>query len=383
MNKKIVRVLELDGGGIRGIFSMQFLQQFCQIAGINQITDAFDVICGTSIGGICALGLASGQTPTQLLNILISQGSSIFTYTWGPIPTQGPVGSATLGSLLVAPGVNPYVYNNCYNSSSAARDNSAPLATTLTGVLGNTILGNIKTPVLVTSMAYMGGTQGTNPTIGLNCENIYFPYASAPISSMMPINFSNIKLPWTVGQNASAVNVGLTTSAAPIYFLPVQLNLDSDPINDPWYIDGGLYQNNPVNLGFTLAKTLYPNANLYSVLSVGTGSSFSFPHISNPGANLKIAPTNSLPFLSQLLSFTIEGGVDGATLPFAMSSLYNINPQIVFYRFQADLPSTAPEGTWALDNVTIDFPNALITVANNQMQKDSLKIQSFIQRSGF
>lgn len=63
MANKVVRILQLDGGGIRGIISMQFLKMFCQQAKIQNPLDYFDVITGSSIGGICGLGLGVGKKP--------------------------------------------------------------------------------------------------------------------------------------------------------------------------------------------------------------------------------------------------------------------------------------------------------------------------------
>ena len=64
-----LRILELDGGGERGYLSLKFLQLFLnQWLGpsITNIAPYFDVICGTSTGGIMALALASGQNPSDL-----------------------------------------------------------------------------------------------------------------------------------------------------------------------------------------------------------------------------------------------------------------------------------------------------------------------------
>ena len=63
-----IRVLELDGGGERGYLSLKFLEKFIQQWGVDpaKIWQEFDVICGTSIGGIMALGLATGLTTTEI-----------------------------------------------------------------------------------------------------------------------------------------------------------------------------------------------------------------------------------------------------------------------------------------------------------------------------
>jgi uncharacterized protein len=47
-----IRILSLDGGGMKGLFSATFMKRFCQDAGIDptKIWDYFDIIAGTSIG---------------------------------------------------------------------------------------------------------------------------------------------------------------------------------------------------------------------------------------------------------------------------------------------------------------------------------------------
>lgn len=76
-----LRILEIDGGGERGYLPLNFLDSFVQLWGIDPSTIAkkFDVICGTSIGGIMALSLAFGLTPNQILPFFTTQGPYIFS----------------------------------------------------------------------------------------------------------------------------------------------------------------------------------------------------------------------------------------------------------------------------------------------------------------
>eukprot|EP01051_Picozoa_sp_SAG22_P009925 SAG22_NODE_862_length_6808_cov_3.881204_4_plen_118_part_00 len=52
-----VRILALDGGGVRGLVTLTVLAQLEKIAGCK-IADLFDLICGTSAGGLIAGALA-------------------------------------------------------------------------------------------------------------------------------------------------------------------------------------------------------------------------------------------------------------------------------------------------------------------------------------
>lgn len=73
------RILSIDGGGIRGILPAAILSELEQtwLQG-RSVGEYFDLIAGTSTGGIIALGLASGLTATQILSIYMERGQEIF-----------------------------------------------------------------------------------------------------------------------------------------------------------------------------------------------------------------------------------------------------------------------------------------------------------------
>ena len=55
---KVFKILSLDGGGIKGIYSAQFLARCEQeLTAGKPLASYFDMIAGTSTGGIIALGL--------------------------------------------------------------------------------------------------------------------------------------------------------------------------------------------------------------------------------------------------------------------------------------------------------------------------------------
>ena len=73
------RILSLDGGGIRGIFSAAILADLeSTYLGGDSVAEYFDLITGTSTGGILALGLAAGMTAGELLDLYITRGREIF-----------------------------------------------------------------------------------------------------------------------------------------------------------------------------------------------------------------------------------------------------------------------------------------------------------------
>src|SRR5689334_15161559 len=76
------QVLALDGGGVRGIFTAALLAGLEEDTG-RKVLDHFDLIVGTSTGGIVALGLGAGLTPREILNFYVSENASIFANPLG------------------------------------------------------------------------------------------------------------------------------------------------------------------------------------------------------------------------------------------------------------------------------------------------------------
>jgi len=84
------RILSLDGGGIMGAFSASALATFERVTG-HRVVEHFDLIAGTSTGGIIAIGLAMGASADELCSF----------YTWKDPRSSRPwIGrkTASLGS---------------------------------------------------------------------------------------------------------------------------------------------------------------------------------------------------------------------------------------------------------------------------------------------
>jgi len=72
------QILSLIGGGIRGAFVTSYLKELEQKLG-RPIADSFDLIAGTSTGGIIAAGLAFGHSAEKMHQFYVDYGASIFT----------------------------------------------------------------------------------------------------------------------------------------------------------------------------------------------------------------------------------------------------------------------------------------------------------------
>lgn len=74
------RVLSLDGGGVKGTFAAAFLTGV-EEATNKRLVDYFDLIVGTSTGGILAIGLGLGLSAAELLSFYEAEGPRIFPNT--------------------------------------------------------------------------------------------------------------------------------------------------------------------------------------------------------------------------------------------------------------------------------------------------------------
>ena len=70
------QILSLIGGGIRGAFVTSYLKELEQKLG-KPIAECFDLIAGTSTGGIIAAGLALGLSAEEMHNFYVNHGASI------------------------------------------------------------------------------------------------------------------------------------------------------------------------------------------------------------------------------------------------------------------------------------------------------------------
>jgi len=77
MAEQRFRILALDGGGIKGTFSAAALAAWEKDTGLRAI-DHFDLIAGTSTGGILAIGLGLGLSGQELLDFYKKRGRDIF-----------------------------------------------------------------------------------------------------------------------------------------------------------------------------------------------------------------------------------------------------------------------------------------------------------------
>lgn len=207
------QILALDGGGIKGLFSAAVLAHIEDDLQID-ITDYFDLIVGSSTGGIIALGLGLGLRPKQIVDFYALRGPGIF---------RGLYGLRTIGHWFFR------------------KFPQQPLCEALQSpdVFGDKKLGDSKKPLVITSY-------------DLGDDDVYL---------FKTPHHKRLTRDWRV----PAWQVALATSAAPTYFPPCR------HVDNIRHIDGGLWANNPTLVGIAEAVSMFDvPLDQISVLNLGT-----------------------------------------------------------------------------------------------------------------
>ncbi len=216
------RILSIDGGGIRGIFPAAFLAGLEEAyLGGGSVADCFDLVAGTSTGGIIALGLASGLRASRLRDVYIQRGREIF-----PPPRRG------------VPGIVQRRWENLCRYFRY-RYNRAALLRVLEDTFGDRKFGEATLRLCIPSF---DGRYG---------EVYIFKTPHHP-------DFRKDGKEWMT-------KVAAATGAAPTYFRPLQ---DSGYT----FVDGGVWANNPVMIALVDALTCFTvSRSRISILSLGCG----------------------------------------------------------------------------------------------------------------
>lgn len=248
-----MRILSIDGGGIRGYLPALILEEIARRAN-RPAVDLFDMVVGTSTGGIIGIGLAAGLTVSELAQFYPRYGRRIFGGSDQSEWSKRIFGTgATWSERLMGPAdtIGP-IFGRDERWGGNARHQSDGLDSVLREVLGETMLSQSKLPLLVTSY---------EADLGLP---VVF---SSEEAALDPARFD---LPLR--------SVARATSAAPTFLPPARVTWDGAP---RLFIDGGVWANNPAALAITesirltSAKSLTGNS--VFLVSLGTGMHASTP----------------------------------------------------------------------------------------------------------
>ncbi|MDA8432829.1 MAG: CBASS cGAMP-activated phospholipase [Nitrospiraceae bacterium] len=206
------RVLSIDGGGMRGIYTATFLAEversFAQRRGFKHGLDigkAFSLIVGTSTGAIIGCGLAKGVSPSEMAILYKENGASIFRKK---MPSSA----------------GPNLMCQMFTRPTALAEGDAALRKALSEVFGNTTVRQI-------------------------WEERHIALA---ITAVNMANFRSyiFKTPHDYGtnhrdDNYTLVDVCQASSAAPLFRSLAAVD-HPDNGNYDVFADGGLWANNPV-----------------------------------------------------------------------------------------------------------------------------------------
>ena len=336
------KILAIDGGGIRGIIPAIILTEI-EKRTQKQIFSLFDLIAGSSSGGILALGLtkprldlAGSDSPPvaqysaeELLQIYLEYGAEIFYEPfWEQLLGQ-------LEDIFVQP-----------KYSSEGREEI------IKQYFGDSPLENNLKEVFVTSY---------------------------DIEQRIPIFFTNkLEKQQTKSKKFRKLCLGFTltdaalaTSATPTYFAPYRVSSSHNTNGFYTLVDGGLVANNPANLAILEAQISRQenqqalNIEDILVVSLGTGSLTSvypYDQVKNWGL---------LQWTKPLLNMVLDGGSE--VVAGELERLFeatNKGHKTSYYRFQPFLKSELED----IDNAKPENLRQLQTLANILIQEKNQEI---------
>ncbi|GAC1337077.1 MAG: patatin-like phospholipase family protein [Candidatus Dormibacteria bacterium] len=220
----VLRILAIDGGGIRGVIPAKVLVALEARTG-KRIAELFDLIAGTSTGAILATGLCipdnksrhtAKYSAAQVLGFYKDMGRDIFR-------------DNKLRKLV------SLFFGSEYSAT--------PLTRHLSALLADEHLADAVTGLLITAYDLRAG-------------EAWF--------------FSRDRAREDPGRNYKLRDVARATSAAPTYFPPFKL--PGDDHRDAVLVDGGMFANNPALCAWVDAHESVNAASDVMILSLGTGS---------------------------------------------------------------------------------------------------------------
>jgi patatin-like phospholipase/acyl hydrolase len=209
------QILSLDGGGLKGILSAALLANWEDDLGIS-VADHFDLIAGTSTGGLIALGLGARIKPVDIVRFYAEQGPHVFG------------GSRAARFLL---------------GFLRARYSGRALRRAVNDVFGDLTLGKSKSRLII-------------PAFNLDEGDVHI------FKTRHDDRF-------TRDYRLMMADVALATSAAPTYLPAFQLG-------HSFLVDGGVWANNPTTIAITEAVSVL-KVPLHAIRVLSIGTTFELP----------------------------------------------------------------------------------------------------------
>jgi patatin-like phospholipase/acyl hydrolase len=314
------KVLSIDGGGIRGIIPAMVLAEIESRTG-RRIAEMFDLVAGTSTGGILALGLTKpgqGDKPEysakELIELYETKGKKIFSIpVWHRIRSAG--------------GVTEEKYPATGIEEVAKR------------YFGGTRLAEALTEVLVTAYEI----EGRAPW--------FFKRRHAKDESRE-------------GDNFLMREVARATSAAPTYFEPFLV--EGGPHDGCALVDGGVHSNNPAMCAYVEAMKIHREEKDFLVVSLGTGE------LTRPLPYQEVRDWGLVKWAQPILNVVFDGVAD--TVDYQLRELLSTEEGEArrYYRFQTVLDI----GKDDMDDASATNIQALRTKAKEIVSKNDAALDT-------
>lgn len=301
-------VLSIDGGGIRGVIPAIVLAELEKRLN-KPVATMFDLICGTSTGGILALGLVKDNgagepqyTANDLAKIYQDKGRDIFQRSFWQ-------GMSSVGSLM----------DEKYSAKG--------LESVLKDYFENEPLGAALKNVMVT-------------TYDIQNREPMFLKSWHPKHKSLEMRLA-----------------GRATSAAPTYFEPALTPVAGSV---KALIDGGVFINNPAVSAYVEALRLFPGEEVF-VLSLGTGE------LVRPIAFNEAKDWGKAGWMLPVLDCMFDGVSDAAN--YQLNLLLDSN----YMRLQTDLSLASDDmDNASAGNIALLAQEAKKLLATNKSQINSL-----------
>lgn len=309
------RVLSLDGGGVRGIVSAKILQ-YLEEKSKKPISRLFDLIVGTSTGGIIALGLAcpgeSGMpkyTAKDIVQFYLNYSKTIFS-------------RSILRTFCTGFGL----WSSKYSRSSYDK--------VLNVLFSNIKLGQAICPVIIPTYSLIKAAP--NIFSSRECKEKHLVYLMSDIAG--------------------------ATSAAPTYLPPKSFK---DTLGNEYIeADGGIYANNPEELA--IAETFKLNEQLLrsniEIVSIGTGT----PRLKTQGTRLRSSGIIGWVMNAGLIDIMLNASSDWSSEATSMLNPNTQRLQVVLNDGLNQLDNAEPSNLQALLSLSESYIN------NNRKLLDAL-----------
>jgi patatin-like phospholipase/acyl hydrolase len=309
-----VKVLSIDGGGIRGLIPATVLTELENRTG-KRVAELFDMIAGTSTGGILALGLAKPSAADESRPEFEASDLAALYKTEG-------------GRIFAR---SPWHHIHALDNLFDERYDAAGIESVLEHYFDDVPLSKAVTEVLVTSYE---------------------------LQTRQPWFFARHKARENADSDFPMRFVARATSAAPTYFQP-----EAVPKTSPTQslVDGGVYANNPAMCAWVEAKKLHPGPEEVLVVSLGTGQ-HTRPIPYNDAKGWGLAH-----WAKPILDVVFDGVSDTIDHQMTVLCQESETGDPRYYRFQTELDI----GSDDMDNVTKTNLTALERKAHDLIEEQS------------